>query len=136
MVNSKSTIRDNGTDYKSAPSKSAPASQDILKSIFSRLPDERLPLNFQQEMMQQIRKEAVRITKRNERLYMLALIAGALFTAGLAVAALLYVGIPQLTIGFPHVSIPSSYIYFGLLVLILLSMDLLLRQRYYKRHAG
>ena len=131
MVNSKSKIRDHGTDYKSAP-----VSQDLLKSIFSRLPDERLPLNFQLEMMQQIRKEALRISKRNERLHLLALIAGVLFTIGLAVAALLYVGIPSITTEFPHVSIPPSYIYFGLLVLVLLFTDLLLRQHYYKRHAG
>ena len=110
-----------------------PNEQDLLKSIFSRLPDERLPLNFHPEMMQQIRKEAARIAKRNERLYILALIAGVLFTVGLAVAALLYVGIPTITIEFPRVSIPPSYIYFGLLVLVLLCMDLLLRQRYYKK---
>ena len=131
MGNSKSKMYDNGTDHKSAP-----ASQDILKSIFSRLPDERLPLNFQAEMMQQIRQEAARITKRNERLHLLALIAGTLFTIGLAVVALLYVGIPQLTTEFPRMEIPPSYIYFGLIVLVLLFSDHLLRQRYYNKHTG
>ena len=110
--------------------------QDILKSIFGRLPDDVLPPSFQAEMMQQIRKEAVRTTKRNQLLAVLALIAATLFTIGLAVAALIYMGIPSITTEFPTISIPSYYIYFGFLVLMLLVMDHLLRQRYYKRHAG
>ena len=108
---------------------------DILASIFSRLPDEKLPSAFQSEMMQQIRKEVVRIAKRNERLRILALIAGTLFTLGLTVAALVYLDIPQITTDLPRISIPPTYIYFGLLVLVLLIMDHLLRQRYYKKHA-
>jgi uncharacterized membrane protein len=85
-------------------------------------------------MMQRIRKEAVRIAKRDERLRVLALIAATLFMIGLAVAALVYVGIPSVMIEFPGISIPPTYIYFGLIVLFLLFSDHLLRQRYYKRH--
>ena len=107
---------------------------DILESIFSRLPDEKLPPTFQSEMMLQIRKETVRISKRNEWLCVFALIAGTLFTVGLTVAALVYMGITQLTTELARISIPPTYIYFGLLVLILLIMDHLVRQRYYKKH--
>ena len=110
--------------------------QDILMSIFSRMPDEPLPSSFQSDMMQQIRKEAVRIAKRNERLRVLALVAATMFTIGITVACFVYVGIPPIATEFPNVSIPPSYIYFGLLVLVLLFTDLLLRQRYYKRRAG
>ena len=108
--------------------------QDILKSIFSRMPDEQLPSTFQSEMMQRVRKETVRLAKRNERYHVLALIAGSLIMIGLAVTALIYMDMPQLTTGFPRISIPSSYIYFGLLVLVLLCSDHLIRQYYYKRH--
>jgi hypothetical protein len=50
------------------------------------------------------------------------------------VASLIYLGIPQIKIEIPHVSIPSYYLYFGILVLILLFADHLLRQVYYKKH--
>jgi len=108
--------------------------QDILKSIFIRLPDEPLPPTFQSEMMLRIKKEAVRIAKRNQRLRVLALIAATTFTIGLAVASLVYMGLPEIMIEFSVVMIPPYYIYFGLLVLVLLFTDHWLQQRYYKRH--
>jgi len=107
--------------------------QDILKSIFRQMPEETLPPAFQAEMMQRIRKEAIRIAKRNQWLRFLALIAATMFTIGLAVAALIYLGIPQITAGFPRITIPPHYIYFGALVLILLFADHLFRQRYDKK---
>jgi len=106
---------------------------DLLRSIFSRMPEETLPSGFQTEMMQRIKKEAARIAKRNERFRVLALIAASLFTIGLAVAALIYMGIPPITTEFPGISIPPNYIYFGMLVLFLLCSDHLLRRLYYKR---
>ena len=108
--------------------------QDIFQSIFDRLPVEPLPPGFQSEMMQRIRKEAVRIAKRNQRLRVLALIAATMCMIGLAVAALVYVGISPIMIEFPDISIPPYYIYFGILVLVLLFTDQLLRQLYYKKH--
>ena len=107
---------------------------DILKSMFSRLPADKLPSTFQSEMMQQIRIKAVRIAKRNQRLHVLALIAATLCMIGLAGAALVYIGVPSIITEFPRISIPSYYIYFGLLVLILLFTDYIFRQIYYKRH--
>lgn len=109
--------------------------QDILKSIFSRLPDDTLPPGFQSEMMQQIKKEATRIAKRNQWLSALALIVATMITIGLAVAALVYMGIPPITTELPSLTIPSYYIYFGLLVLLLLFTDSILRQIYYKKHS-
>ena len=110
--------------------------QDLLKPIFSRLPDDMLPPAFGPEMMQRIRQEAIRIDRRNQRLRVLALMAVSIFTIGLAVATLIYLDIPRFIIQFPHVSIPPVYIYFGLLVLVLLFADYLLRHRYCKRHTG
>ena len=110
--------------------------QDILKSIFSRLPDEQLPHDFQSEIMHIVRKVTVGINRRNELLRGLALIAGTLFMIGITVAAFTFMGIPQIIIDFPPVSIPPSYIYFGLLVLVLLFSDQILRQIYYKKRAG
>ena len=110
--------------------------QDILTTIFNRLPDEMLPSTFRSEMMQRIRKEAIRIAKRNQRLRFLALTVASMFTIGLAVAALVYLDIPQIIAEFPRVSIPPYYIYFGLLVLVLLFADHLFRHLYYKKRAG
>ena len=110
--------------------------QDILKSIFSQLPEEVLPPSFQPEMMQRIRQEALRISKRNNRLRILALIAATGITIGLAVAALVYLGMPPIQTEFPQISIPPYYLSFGFLVLLLLIADHLLRQLYYKRREG
>lgn len=108
--------------------------EDILKALFSQLPEEELPPTFQSETMQRIRQEAVRIAKRNNRLQLLALISATMITIGLAVASLIYLGIPQIRIEIPQISFPSYYLYFGILVLILLVADLLFRQHYYKNH--
>ncbi|MDR0795933.1 MAG: hypothetical protein LBE79_07795 [Tannerella sp.] len=113
-----------------------PNDQDILKTLFSQLPKETLPPDFRSIMMQRIMNEAASIAKRNQLLHIFALIVATLFTIGLAIAALVYVGIPQINITFPHVSIPTPYLLFGLLVVMLLFADHFFRQFYYKKHAG
>ena len=110
-----------------------PIEQDILKSLFNQVPEEVLPPTFQSEMMQKIRKEAIRIAKRNKCIQLLALIAATIVTVCLAVASLIYLGIPQTIIEIPQFSFPPYYLYFGFLVLILLVADHLFRQFYYKR---
>jgi polyferredoxin len=111
-----------------------PGERDILKTVFDRMPEEALPQTFIPDMMQQIRKEAVRIRKRDERLRIVALVAASLAIVGLAAAALLYTGIPQMKIEFPRITIPPSYIFIGILALVLLLADSLFRQNYYKKH--
>ena len=110
-----------------------PTEQDILKAMFRQMPEEALPPTFQSEMMQRIRVEAIRMAKRNKLLRLLALIAASMVIIGLAVGALIYVGIPQTGIEIPHISFPPYYLYFGFLVLVLLFADHLFRQLYYKR---
>jgi hypothetical protein len=107
---------------------------DLLETLFSRMPEEALPGNFQAEMMQRIRKEAVRIRKRNQLLNLSALIAASLAIIGLAVAALIRIGIPQYHFDFQSITIPPFYLCLGALSLILLLGDYLFRQAYYKRH--
>jgi hypothetical protein len=108
--------------------------QDILKLMFKQIPEEALPPTFQSDMMVRIRQEAIHISVRNKRLRMTALIAASVATIGLAIAALIYVGIPQFQIVFPSITLPSYYLYFGFLVTVLLLADYLLRQSYDRRH--
>ena len=111
-----------------------PTKQDVLKSMFSHVPEEVLPPTFHAEMMQRIRKEALRISKRNKLLRLLALIAASAATIGLAAASLIYLGIPHIEIEIPQISFPPYYLYFGAIVLILLVADHLFRQFYDKKH--
>jgi hypothetical protein len=108
--------------------------QDLLATLFSRMPEDALPENFQAEMMQRIRNEAVRIRKREQLLHILALAAASSVIIGLTVAALIYIGIPQFNFDFQHITIPPFYLYIGVLSLILLLGDYLFRQAYYKKH--
>ena len=110
-----------------------PIEQDILKSLFNQVPEEVLPPTFQSEMMQKIRKEAIRIAKRNKCIQLLALIAATIVTICLAVASLIYLGITQIIIEIPQFSFPPYYLYFGFLVLILLVADHLFMQYYDKK---
>jgi len=107
--------------------------QDIFKTMFGNKPEDRLPSTFNAEMMRQIRKEAFRISQRNKAIRLLALIISSILTIGLAVAVWIYLELPPIRIEFPQVSIPSYYLYFGFLVLILLFADHLARQVYYKK---
>jgi hypothetical protein len=108
--------------------------QDVLKSIFDRMPEEKLPSSFQSVVMQRIEKEAVRISKRNGRLRLLALISASGTVVGVVVAALIYLDIPSIGIEIPPVSFPPFYPIFGLLALVLLVADHLLRRLYKNKY--
>jgi len=114
--------------------------RDLLKSMFSHVPEEEMPPNFQSDMMQKIRKESIRITKRNKALQLLGLISCSIVTIGLAVAALIYLEIPfgmseipSIAIKITPVDFPPYYLHFGFLVLILLVGDHLFRRYYYNK---
>ena len=51
---------------------------DILKDLFSRMPEEELPASFRANAIRQIMAEAERIRKRNERWGWIAVIAASL----------------------------------------------------------
>ena len=107
--------------------------QDILKPIFSRMSEETLPPTFQPKMMERINKEALHMAKRNQQLQILSLIAASMMMIGLAVAAFVYLDLPQFYTRIPRISIPPSYVAFGCLVFVLLVADHLFRYLYEKR---
>jgi hypothetical protein len=108
--------------------------QDILKTMFGQLPEEALSPAFLPAMMQRIQAESVRMRKRNERLRIVGLAAASAAIAGLAVAILVYIDMPQIRIDFSSISFPPVYLYIGALTLILLLADSLFRQRYFRKH--
>ena len=60
---------------------------DILKDLFSRMPEEELPASFRANAIRQIMAEAERIRKRNERWGWIAVIAASLLMVGIAIAS-------------------------------------------------
>lgn len=101
---------------------------DILKEVFSRMPEEELPRSFRANVMQQIMAEAQRIRKRNERWGWIAVISASLLMIGLAIGSFLYMDIPKISISMPHLSSLPFYFYIGMLSLILLGADYKFRQ--------
>ena len=95
---------------------------DILKDLFSQMPEEELPASFRANAMRQIMAEAERIRKRNERWGWIAVIAASLLMVGIAIASFLYMNIP--------------YAYIGMLALILLGADYKLRQIFERRQTS
>ena len=61
---------------------------DILKDLFSRMPEEELPASFRANAIRQIMAEAERIRKRNERWGWIAVIAASLLMVGIAIGIL------------------------------------------------
>lgn len=106
---------------------------DLLKELFSRMPEEELPVSFRDNMMQQIMAEAERVRKRNERWGWIAVIAASLLMIGIAIASFLYMGIPRISIQLPDMSTLPFYSYIGMLTLILLGADYKFRQLFKKR---
>lgn len=106
---------------------------DILKDVFSRMPEEELPGSFRANMMQQIMAEAQRIRKRNERWGWIAVISASLLMIGMAIGSFLYMGIPKISITIPRLSSLPFYFYIGMLTLILLAADYKFRQAYKKK---
>ena len=106
---------------------------DILKDLFSRMPEEELPASFRANAIRQIMAEAERIRKRNERWGWIAVIADSLHMIGIAIASLLYMGITKISVQIPDMSAFPFYAYIGMLALILLGADYKFRQIYKRR---
>ena len=106
---------------------------DILKDLFSRMPEEELPASFRANAIRQIMAEAERIRKRNERWGWIAVIAAALLMVGIAIASFLYMSISPISVQIPNMSTLPFYAYIGMLALILLGADYKFRQLFKRR---
>ena len=106
---------------------------DILKDLFSRMPEEELPASFRANAMRQIMAEAERIRKRNERWGWIAVIAASLLMVGIAIASFLYMIISPISVQIPNMSTLPFYAYIGILALILLGADYKFRQLFKRR---
>ena len=104
---------------------------DILKDLFSRMPEEELPASFRTNVMKQIMAEGRR--KLGERWGWIAVIAASLLMIGIAIASFLYMGIPKISVQIPDMSTFPFYAYIGILALILLGADYKFRQIYKRR---
>lgn len=104
---------------------------DILKDLFSRMPEEELPASFRTNVMKQIMAEAERKRKLGERWGWIAVIAASLLM--IAIASFLYMGIPKISVQIPDMSAFPFYAYIGMLALILLGADYKFRQIYKRR---
>ena len=109
---------------------------DILKDLFSRMPEEELPASFRANAMRQIMAEAERIRKRNERWGWIAVIAASLLMVGIAIASFLYMNISPISVQIPNMSTLPFYAYIGMLALILLGADYKLRQIFERRQTS
>ncbi len=109
---------------------------DILKDLFSRMPEEELPGSFRANVMQQILAEAERIHKRNERWGWIAVISASLLMVGLAVGAFFYMDMPKISVSLPHLSSLPFYVYIGILTFILLGADYKFRQIFKKKQVS
>ena len=106
---------------------------DILKDLFSRMPEEELPASFRANAIRQIMAEAERIRKRNERWGWIAVIAASLLMVGIAIASFLYMNISPISVQIPNMSTLPFYAYIGMLALILLGADYKFRQLFKRR---
>lgn len=105
---------------------------DLLKNLFSKMPEETLPDSFRLNVMQQIMQESVRLKKRNECWGLLAVILASLIIVSLSVVAIIYAGIPKITIPKVDLSIFCFYLFIGILTLTLLFLDYKLRRLFHK----
>ena len=110
---------------------------DVLRNLFSNMPEETLPASFRANVMQQILQESVRIKKRNERLSLLAVILASIGILALAVASFFYLGLPEFTM--PKMTLPKIdpsachfYLFIGGITLFLLFLDYRLRRLFRK----
>lgn len=108
---------------------------DLLKDLFSHMAEEELPVSFRTNVMQQIRKEAVRMQNRRKRLEWVALIGAVSILVAFAGLVLVYAEVPKIEISMPRFSDMSFYIYIGALTLVLLGADYKLRQLFKKKQA-
>lgn len=107
---------------------------DFLRILFHRLPEEKLPSTFHQEMMMRIRKEAKRTRRKNKILLISAYTFALALFAGLTIATYIYLEIPKIEIEIPRISVSSFYIFLGVISIVLLLADYLFRRSFYKKH--
>jgi len=105
---------------------------DILKTMFHLMPDEKLSPTFQQEIMLRIQKEARHIQKRNTIINLCILIVASLLIICLCVVSFIYLDIPKIQI--PSIEISPLYLFIGISALILLLVDHFFRKIYNKKH--
>ena len=112
--------------------------KDRLNDWFARLPDKKLPADFQTLLMERIRQEALlRAERRKERLNLLGM--GVLIISLLGGLAVLFffLGIswqwPQWRISLPEMSTFLFYAYIGALAFALWMADTAFRRYYCKK---
>lgn len=109
---------------------------DILKDLFSRMPEEELPASFRANVMRQIMAEAERRRKLGERWGWIVVITASLLMIGLAAASFLYMGLPKISVQIPDMSMLPFYAHIGILALILLGADYKFRQIFKRRQTS
>lgn len=109
---------------------------DIFEDLFRQMPEEELPATFRLNVMQQIARETIKVNKRNEWLGLAAVIAASLLMLAMAVASFFYIKLPEqwsMQISWPAIdwNLPafSFYFYIGILSLVLLFADYMLRKK-------
>lgn len=108
--------------------------KDILREMFSQLPDKKLPDSFRETMMKQVMKEAVRMKTREERLGLLITILIAFVFLILGGVTLLILEVPRLELKMPDLTNLPFFVYIGTLVFLLLVADNVLRKKFYEKH--
>ncbi|MGL4852736.1 MAG: hypothetical protein ACRC3Z_08860 [Phocaeicola sp.] len=116
---------------------------DVIKELFSKLPDDKLQPSFRMNVMLEVTKEARRMRRRNERWAMIATISTALLLIGIAVVAIWYADdsllltLQQTFISLKRVGDNSEifgfYSFIAFLAICLLFMDYKVR-RFYARN--
>lgn len=116
--------------------------KDLMRSLFSKMQEERLPVNFHENVMRKVQKEALLREKRNRRWEIFGYVAGAAAMLSVCVVLLHFLGIsfeiPELEVSawtFPKPDFelfrsPSFImsVYVGALALFLLIADSTIRR--------
>ncbi|MDD4516384.1 hypothetical protein [Massilibacteroides sp.] len=108
---------------------------DVLRELFSRLPEKQLPDNFRVSMMQKIKQEAVCQEKQEERKGLLITISIAAIILILGILALSFLKISPREFRIPDFSTVPFYLYIGGLVSLLLIADYKFRKRFNEKHS-
>lgn len=109
---------------------------DIFEDLFRQMPEEELPASFRLNVMQQIARESIKVNKRNEWLGLAAIIAASLLMLAMAVGSFFYIKLDEpspMEFSWPTIdwNLPafSFYFYIGILSLVLLFADYMLRKK-------
>ena len=115
--------------------------KDMLRELFAGMPDESLPVGFDEKVMSRIHREASLREKRNKRLEVFSYISGGAAMIAVCVLILLYMGVsfelPQINLTTPTFAKPEfnfdsgSFgisMYIGTLALFLLIIDSTIRR--------